>query len=479
MRTHPRYVQLFVLSCASLLTLSAWSESIPLSAVNRAAEVIDRAIEAHGGAKTLRDIKTVSQRSRFKNFASFQSRRPGPPWDVSYTDNFYAVDFENETAFTSNKGEGSGFITDAATLISPDENVNIDRRAGTVTPIAQPDFNTTVGPFVRITPPLLVRTLMMRRHTSNWLGEAEVNDAPADIVSLVMEVGPALFLYIDRKSGLLVKAERVLAPFGQVEYHYLDYQTVNGLPVNRAFELFANGEPNLTIELEPLVINQPIANYLKVPKDLTRVARFTPDPLKSYKLADGVHLIGGTGTYAMFVENDDYVVAIGGTAGIPQRIEELRQIGVTKPIRFGVMTHHHNDHVVGVAPYVDEGATIVGHKSHAKVIRAAASGDIDLRRVGDKHDLGKGANRVELYDIGPTPHAEHILVAYLPEHKILFQADHSGFPQTGPPGPAQPVAVALHDAIERLGLDVEHLVSAHSSRVITREELDDAIRGSG
>lgn len=30
---------------------------------------------------------------------------------------------------------------------------------------------------------------------------------------------------------------------------------------------------------------------------------------------------------------------------------------------------------------------------------------------------------VELYDIGPNPHANEMLVAYLPKEKILFQAD--------------------------------------------------------
>lgn len=46
----------------------------------------------------------------------------------------------NETAVTTNKGESGGFITDAMTLISPDENLNIDLRARTATPIAQPNF---------------------------------------------------------------------------------------------------------------------------------------------------------------------------------------------------------------------------------------------------------------------------------------------------------------------------------------------------
>mgnify|MGYP001813408962 FL=1 len=41
--------------------------------------------------------------------------------------------------------------------------------------------------------------------------------------------------------------------------------------------------------------------------------------------------------------------------------------------------------------------------------------------------LGSGPARVELYNIGPTPHAGNILIAWLPEQKLIFEADH--FPQ--------------------------------------------------
>ncbi len=462
----------FALACAN----AAATDSIPLNAVNRASEVIDRAIDAHGGAAALQNITSAYQASKFTNYATNQSRRPGPPWDTSVSSNVYAVDFEGRRAFTSFKGEGSGFITDNATLIGTDESYNVDRRRGTITPLTDPSFDTTIGPFVRVTPPLLIRSLMLRRHTSHWLGEAEVNGAPADIVTLVMETGPALSLYIDRKSGLLVKAERVLPPFGQVEYRYLDYASNNGIAVNQGFELFSNGEPNLVIDLGPLVLNKPVDNYLRVPEKLERTEAAAPDTLQARELGKGVHLIGGSGTYALFVEANDSVIAIGGTAGIPERIAELRKTGNNKPIRFGVMTHHHGDHILGVAPYVEEGATIIGHASHAEVFRGAAEGDIQLQTVEDRHRIGRGKNRVVLYDIGPTPHSEHILVAYLPGHKLLFQADHSGVPSTGTVGPAQPAAIALNDAIDRLGLDVDGIISAHSARVLSKADLEDAVR---
>ncbi len=41
----------------------------------------------------------------------------------------------------------------------------------------------------------------------------------------------------------------------------------------------------------------------------------------------------------------------------------------------------------------------------------------------DKKVFTDGVTTVELYDIGPSPHAEEILIAYLPKEKTLFEAD--------------------------------------------------------
>lgn len=459
-------------------TAHARAESLPLQAVNKANEVIDRAVEAHGGAQALSGLKSIAQHSRYTNYATNQSRIPGPPWDVSYTDIVNAIDYENRRAFTHNQGEGGGFITDFAVYIDGDNSANVDHRRGTVTPVAEPDFDTTTSPFVRVTPTLLVKHLLARRHTSHWLGEAEVDGKPADIVTLVMQVGPALALYIAQDSGLLVKAERVLAPFGQVEYRYSNYRKQDGFAVNQNFKLFVNGEPNLDIKLGPLKLNTSVDAYFKQPEGLVRTPAPGVDELASQKIAEGVYLIGGTGTYALFVDQGDEVVAIGGTAGIPARIELLREQGVEAPIKYGVLTHHHNDHLLGVTPYARAGATLVTHSTHAAVVRAATDQPVKLQTVDNTHTLGTGRNRVVLIDIGPTPHVEHILAAYLPEHKLLFQADHSGFPRTGMLGPAQPVAVALYEAVQKAGLDVQRYVSAHSPRILTGVELSRAVTAS-
>ncbi len=226
-----------LLACAPAL-----ADSIPLQAVNKANEVIDRAIDAHGGADNLAELSTFVLKSRFTNYAVGQSRKPGKPWDENHTNNFAAIDLENQIYVARNDGNTGGFTFDNATIINGGESYQIDHRRGTAAPIAEPNYDAASGPTIRITPALLIKQLMARRHTSHWLGEVVIDGRTHDIVTLVMEVGPALSMYFDRESGMLARMERVLPPFGQVEYAFLDYETVDGIAVNTRFELYVNGD---------------------------------------------------------------------------------------------------------------------------------------------------------------------------------------------------------------------------------------------
>jgi glyoxylase-like metal-dependent hydrolase (beta-lactamase superfamily II) len=330
---------------------------------------------------------------------------------------------------------------------------------------------------IRVTPLLLVRQLMDRRATSHWLGTAEHDGRPHDVVTLVMEVGPALSLYFDQASHLLTYSERQLPGFGLVEYHFEDYDTKDGFPINMRFRLSLNGDPNLDWQYSSATVNGSFDDRLAPPTSLTRIAAVTPDELSLQELADGVFLVGGTGTYAMFVEMDEFVVAIGGTAGIPDRIAELRKQVPSKPIRYGVLTHHHSDHTLGVPAYAEEGATIVAAQAHESVIRSALGDEATatFEFVKDTYVITDGTRRVELYDIGPTPHAEHILLPYLPAEGLVFEADHIARPRTGPLPPAISGSKALAKAMDDRGLKVSRIAGAHSPRVITVEEFNQAL----
>jgi glyoxylase-like metal-dependent hydrolase (beta-lactamase superfamily II) len=243
--------------------------------------------------------------------------------------------------------------------------------------------------------------------------------------------------------------------------------------MNRRFRLAVNGDPSLDWRFTRMAPNASLDEFVAAAGALTPAPTVTTDELSLNEVAEGVFLVGGNGTYVLFVENEDYVVAVDGTAGVPDRIAELRKHVGDKPIRYAALTHHHNDHVLGVPTYVEEGATLVVARAHEGVMRQAAGEGADpkFEYVDGSRTLGEGAGRVELIDLGPTPHAEHILAAWLPEQGILFHADMINTPLAGPLPPPVSNTKALAEVIAKRKLAVKSIVGAHSPQVLTLADL--------
>ena len=444
---------------------------------DRAQAIIDAAVEAHGGDALMEGLKTLFAEYEAVNYSVDQSRGTEPPWDEATGAGFDAIGLEDSVFVTAFEGGGGGFEADNTTIIDGEEGYQLDYRAGTVTPIAEPDYATTSGPFVRVTPALLVRTLKSREANAHFLGEVEADGVDYNVIGFSMTVGPAISLYFEKGSNRLRRSERVLPQFGLVEYRFDDYEVVDGVPVNRKFTLLLNGDVNTIRKITRVRVNGPLDSLVAIPETLVAVEALPPDELTRQEVADGVWLIGGNGTYAMFVDMGDHVFAAGGTAGIPERIASLREVVTDKPIRYGMMTHHHFDHVLGVEAYEAEGATVIAAKEHERIMRRAASDGerLALELVDGSMTLEGDGRSVEILDIGPTAHSEHILVAWLPDEGILFEADHFALPRNGTIPPAVTSTKSFAEALRRHDLEVKKLLSAHSPRVGTMDDLAAAL----
>ena len=69
--------------------------------------------------------------------------------------------------------------------------------------------------------------------------------------------------------------------------------------------------------------------------------------------------------------------------------------------------------------------------------------------------------RFELHHI-PNEHTDGMLVGFLPEQGILFQADFT-LPQPGTD--PNPFVVALAENVDRLGLDFDRFLAVHAAQV--------------
>lgn len=469
-------------SCLILLGLIALApvqaENFTVSNTDKAKAIIDAAVEAHGGDALMGELRTLAIETSSENYSVDQSRGTEAPWDKSKSEDFDAIDLENSVYVTTSKGAGGGFENHNGTIINGDKSYQLNYRAGTVAEIAEPDFDNTSGPFVRVTPALLVRTLKGREANAHFLGETKIDGTDYNVIGFSMTVGPAISLYFEKGSNLLRRSERVFTGFGLVEYRFDNYEVRNRVPHNRKFTLLLNGDINLERDIKSLKVNVDISEHLEVPQTLVSTPAIQPDPLTRQELTEGVWLIGGSGTYGLFVDMGDYVFAVGGTGGIEDRLASLREVVADKPVRYGMMTHHHSDHVVAVPAYEAEGATIIAAAAHERIVRrSAANGEtLKVTTVDDRMVLQGGGRKVEIIDLGPTAHTEHLLVAWLPEEGILFEADHFAMPRVGPVPPAVTSTKTFAKALKKSGLDVKYIVSAHSPKPGTMADLEKALQ---
>jgi len=289
-----------------------------------------------------------------------------------------------------------------------------------------------------------------------------------------------------------------------VQTLYTDYRDNNGFKFPASIEQKRGGWA--TFEAQILWANPNPANIQQLltppaPQPATGgtavaavpVAAPTAPAVKSEKLADGVYRINGAYN-AMAIEFKDYIVLFEGGAQSETRAQEIiaeaKRVIPNKPIRYSILTHHHFDHSSGLPAIVAEGATIITHDVNKSFLEKALSARRTLapdsmsesrkkpkiEAVTEKRVLEDEMRTVEIHHVVGLPHADGMLMIYLPKEKILAYADMFNLPPASDPVPNPPVVgtIVFLENIERLKLEPERIMSVHSlnpDRLATRADI--------
>jgi glyoxylase-like metal-dependent hydrolase (beta-lactamase superfamily II) len=215
----------------------------------------------------------------------------------------------------------------------------------------------------------------------------------------------------------------------------------------------------------------------------------------SEKLAEGVFRINGAYN-ALAVEMADHIVLFEpGPQNLARAravIAETKRLFPSKPIRYGVISHHHLDHTQGLAEVVAEGITIVTPAVNRAYLMSAMSTPRTLAPdnlsqsgrkplvegfTGDKRVFQDATRTFEIHVIKGLPHADGLVIGWLPKEKLLVYADMFNLPtEASGPVPNPPVVGTQVFAanMERLNLDGERIMSVHNlnpDRLTSRAEL--------
>ncbi|MEQ1923841.1 MAG: MBL fold metallo-hydrolase [Pyrinomonadaceae bacterium] len=166
----------------------------------------------------------------------------------------------------------------------------------------------------------------------------------------------------------------------------------------------------------------------------------------------------------------------GGEAVSRIAMAEIAKVFPGKPIRYFAVTHHHDDHAGGVRTYIAEGFTMLGLPGEKtffeKVAKSVFTIDPDSLSqnpsslkwesiTNRKRILTDGTTTVELIDIGPGGHTDEMLVAYLPNEKLVFQGDLLNRPANNDPATINASTVLFAKWLEASKFDVTRVIGVH------------------
>ncbi|MDM0026718.1 MBL fold metallo-hydrolase [Variovorax saccharolyticus] len=265
---------------------------------------------------------------------------------------------------------------------------------------------------------------------------------------------------------------------------YSDYRDVAGIKFPMRIRQTSGGFPVLDLTVKEVQTRVDTA-----PLQVPEAARNVAERVTAEKVAEGVWFLGGGSHNSVAIELRDHLVLVEtplNDARTQAVIGQAKALAPGKPIRFAVNSHAHFDHAGGVRTAVAEGATIVTQAASVPFFESAFAQANRVRpdrmaqegkrlgtlAVGDKLAMGDASRPIELHRITDSVHSDSFLMVYLPNEKLLIQADAftPGAPNTPPPAVPNANNLNLIANIERLGLKVDRILPLHG-RVVPLSEL--------
>jgi glyoxylase-like metal-dependent hydrolase (beta-lactamase superfamily II) len=466
-----------------------------LQSYQRARRVLDAAVTAMGGFERLRGINSVLVRHEGKGIWRNQSPSATGPAASTDTRGLLIIDFQGGRLFWDNATAfPGGFDNRNQLMISPREGWGANPYERRWFSIPSPNINNNRNLLRRLPHYFLIDAVDRSGH-ARWLGEATFRGKRQDVLTYSASDGQQFTLFFDASTHLLTKYEQLFvdAQTGDalLEVVWPGYRLVDGVQVPTGRVLRRVNEDAEDVRFTEFAINPPLPDSLfQKPAGYVDGTGGPTGDTTVVKLGDDVYAIQG-GSNSLAVGFNDYVLVVeayGNDAASRRTIAKARELWPGKPIRYVVPTHHHDDHTGGIRTFIAEGAAVVTTPGNREFFERMSRGvytitpdalarnpqPLKLEMVtGKKRVFTDGTHEVQVLDIGPSPHANEMLVIYLPKEKIMVQGDLLNLP-VGRIRAGNLTTAHFARWLEQSGLQVDKFVPVHGP-IHTMADLRQAV----
>jgi len=504
--------QTLVALCSALLVVSCATPT-------REQSLVDRAVNAIGGAERIGSLKTISVKGTVKHWEPEQSDVPGGDARFAAESTFQFTQDVSKRA--SRTDWVKNFAYPAPRTFTYSEIVTPE--AGYVLGV---DSNGRNAQNMKMTPPAhsMSGYRLATSHREGRRGAIasllRAMQASPDKVQPAADIGghPAVSfdgytIAFDPQTGLPSRVRTLDYDnvWGDVTYDLVlsEWRDFGGqkIATSRIHEL--NGKRVIETKFTDVTINPSVdAARFEVPAEL-RADAAKPAPrnvpyqwvirrqfigtyldsdnvsydtrgsqgLRLQEIAPGVQQIQGGSHNSLVVEMSDHLIVFDSPVTDAQSLWLVGQTRARfpgKPIRFLVLTHHHMDHSGGLRGILAEGGTLVvgqGAGAHFRRVLAAPmtrNPDLPARsfhmtpilEVPESHVMTDSTGRQVIVYVMDNPHAKGMLMGWVPHAKLGYVTD---IWTPGPPLPAKPNPglMSVVNTVKRAGLQPERFAGGH------------------